>query len=308
MTNYDVVIVGAGLAGLAAASKLSNHRVLLIEQASTIGGRVHTQMQFGVRYDLGGVLAPNPSYLPEDLQKIKRKTLSKKMGVLVDGKVVWGVSVVDCLNNANLSGEEKKGIRTFFQQLDVNFSQLSSKAGAIIDAFFQFIHPTSIEKYVGERKKDALLKMNFDFWEAGNQQLSNYLNSHSSVEIWTNTKVVKIADQGATVAVTYSKDGKSQQVSAKKVIITTPAPIADKILSTQNSATQQFFGALNYAAGACLVVAIDTKKLVEFSLVVGVDTLFSSVLQQRKREILLRLLFTLPMRNCPISVQNRQGI
>ena len=44
MANYDVVIIGAGAAGLAAASKLvrAGHRVALIEARDRIGGRVYT--------------------------------------------------------------------------------------------------------------------------------------------------------------------------------------------------------------------------------------------------------------------------
>ncbi len=55
-SNPDVVVIGAGAAGLAAARSLleSGRTVTLIEAASRIGGRAHTDQRiFGVPYDLG---------------------------------------------------------------------------------------------------------------------------------------------------------------------------------------------------------------------------------------------------------------
>jgi len=55
MTKYDVVVVGAGLAGLTAAAVLAQARkkVLLLEQASHAGGRARTQYEHGFHLNLG---------------------------------------------------------------------------------------------------------------------------------------------------------------------------------------------------------------------------------------------------------------
>lgn len=52
---YDVIIVGAGVSGLAAAKKLSerNMRVLVIEARDRIGGRIYTDRSLGFPIDLG---------------------------------------------------------------------------------------------------------------------------------------------------------------------------------------------------------------------------------------------------------------
>lgn len=55
-TNPDVVIIGAGAAGLGAARKLmkEGHSVLIVEAASRVGGRAWTQSEsFGVPVDMG---------------------------------------------------------------------------------------------------------------------------------------------------------------------------------------------------------------------------------------------------------------
>ncbi|MGC8510517.1 MAG: FAD-dependent oxidoreductase [Acidimicrobiales bacterium] len=61
--RYDVVIVGAGLAGLRAAQVLDDHGldVLLVERAARIGGRVHSFEVDGFVVDEGFQLV-NPSY------------------------------------------------------------------------------------------------------------------------------------------------------------------------------------------------------------------------------------------------------
>ena len=52
---YDAIIVGAGLAGLACASRLqqSNKDVLIVEQSHRVGGRVCTDVVDGFRLDNG---------------------------------------------------------------------------------------------------------------------------------------------------------------------------------------------------------------------------------------------------------------
>ena len=53
---YDTLIIGAGVAGLAAADKLadSGHDVIVLEARDRVGGRVHTDAKtFGVPVDLG---------------------------------------------------------------------------------------------------------------------------------------------------------------------------------------------------------------------------------------------------------------
>ena len=65
MENYDLVIIGAGPAGLTAAYELTNHnkKVLIVEKKPNVGGLAETKVFGKYRYDIG---------LAGFLQKIKK--------------------------------------------------------------------------------------------------------------------------------------------------------------------------------------------------------------------------------------------
>ena len=52
---YDVIIIGAGVSGLAAAKKLidENREVLVLEARNRLGGRICTDRSLGFPLDLG---------------------------------------------------------------------------------------------------------------------------------------------------------------------------------------------------------------------------------------------------------------
>lgn len=66
-TNPDVVVIGAGAAGIAAARRLiaDGKSVIVIEAADRFGGRAYTESTtFGVPYDQGAAWLQGPSGLP----------------------------------------------------------------------------------------------------------------------------------------------------------------------------------------------------------------------------------------------------
>ena len=72
---YDVVVVGAGLAGLAAARQLCVHglNVLVLEAGDDVGGRVRTDRIDGFTFDRGFQLY-NPAY-PEAARVLDHQAL-----------------------------------------------------------------------------------------------------------------------------------------------------------------------------------------------------------------------------------------
>lgn len=77
-SHHDVVVVGAGLAGLAAATHLARHGVdvTVLEAADHVGGRVRTDLIDGLRLDHGFQLY-NPAY-PEAARVLDHAALDLK--------------------------------------------------------------------------------------------------------------------------------------------------------------------------------------------------------------------------------------
>jgi glycine/D-amino acid oxidase-like deaminating enzyme len=75
MSQLDVVVIGAGLAGLAAARRVAatGRSVLILERADALGGRVRTDVIDGVRMDRGFQLY-NPAY-PEGRRVLEHDAL-----------------------------------------------------------------------------------------------------------------------------------------------------------------------------------------------------------------------------------------
>ncbi len=63
MTTYDVIVIGAGVAGLAAARAVqdSGHSVIVLEASDRLGGRITTEEVDGFLVDRGFQIL-NPAY------------------------------------------------------------------------------------------------------------------------------------------------------------------------------------------------------------------------------------------------------
>jgi len=59
--DHDVIVIGAGLAGLVAARRLTGVDVAVLEASDAVGGRVRTDQVDGFRVDRGFQLL-NPAY------------------------------------------------------------------------------------------------------------------------------------------------------------------------------------------------------------------------------------------------------
>lgn len=56
-SHYDVIVIGAGFAGLTSARELSRHhnlKVLIVEGRDRIGGRTWTSKALGEEFEMGG--------------------------------------------------------------------------------------------------------------------------------------------------------------------------------------------------------------------------------------------------------------
>jgi oxygen-dependent protoporphyrinogen oxidase len=92
--DYDVAVVGGGIAGLSAAWQLRDRDVLLLEAAPTVGGRIRSEPRGSYWLNLGPHVLPPPATnlgrLVEELGLETVQIPGTATAAFVNGKLVAG--------------------------------------------------------------------------------------------------------------------------------------------------------------------------------------------------------------------------
>lgn len=223
--NYDIIIVGAGMAGLACAQKCSesNQDFLLIEKSDRIGGRVGSLKNNGFVFDIGFQVY-NTAY--EVTNKLLRNKLDDFLPFLPGAKIISGKNstiISDPMRNFSKvfhtifssagSFKDKIKILTLKYQLSnysidfdentdmstVDFLKQYGFSDKIINNFFYpFFSGIFLEdkldtsskffKYVFSNFNKGLAVIPKD----GMQEIPDKIFSNARPEFLPNTKVIKI--------------------------------------------------------------------------------------------------------------------
>lgn len=277
----EVIVVGAGLAGLYAAYALRDKDIIVLELKTNAGGRVLTREKMGVSYEIGAVFAIEPTSLPPSIAPPPLIEEYGMIGVCSKGRTWFGKSVVDCLEKIDFRNLEIEEITAFVNGGAYDIFDLSPPSYELLNAFFQLIHPGEIGEYIPQRRLDAFQVFQMGHYETGNGALIAGLIEGISSRLRCGVQVLSIDDQGRNVVVIVNEGGQIRHLSAKAVICSIPAHEASRVIARAESPCRLFLDGIRYGTGSLCVLAIPENLIPEFSYIATPDLATSTVVRQK---------------------------
>lgn len=261
--RFDVVVVGGGVAGLTTARSLTPRRVLLLEASDRLGGRVLTLERPWGAIDLGACFAFRPELMPPgSTAPTERCDERGPIGALVRGELVFDVSSRGLL--AKVEPTERAGVET---------------------ALFHQIHPGARESYSAERRADALVDWFPDHWRTGNGALVRGWAEGLDAEVRLGARVTELQEDGPEVTVRFEHAGKTSSLTARAVVVTTPADAARSLVTPRDGTCRELLEATRY--GRYTVVAFELEGATfepDFRFIVTPGLTPTLVMQQASRD------------------------
>jgi monoamine oxidase len=233
MFEADVIVIGAGVAGLAAAAELDQAgvRVLVLEAADHIGGRVHTVFADSVPIELGAEFVHGkPAVLTQmieqnalQLEELDGDDLRSEGGKLASGGDFFS-RVMKLLDSLRTEGAD----RAFTEFLEANKDRFDEQTRASAVEYVSGFHAARIDRI----SEHALAKSTKAGEKEGSESVYRLLQGYSQIteilrrrlsqgtEVHLNSSVTSIQWSRGHVEVFAS----SARHTAKAVVITIPLP------------------------------------------------------------------------------------
>jgi monoamine oxidase len=263
MDSYDVVIVGAGFAGLTAARELSlrGRSVAVLEARDRIGGRTWTDERLGRRLEMGGTwvhwLQPHTwSEITRYGQEVEPSPRSETVFWISDGAVhrgspdefdaliergmdrlaedsrAWFERPYEPLRRADLDRIDHLSVTDYFAGLDLTSAEREVNTGVWAE---HFNGPAEVSGLSQAMRWCAAASGNWRLLHeatsgyrltAGTASLAAAMAEDGTADIHLSTVVTTIA-QGSDGAAVTTADG--TRFAAKRVICTLPLNVLDTI-------------------------------------------------------------------------------
>jgi protoporphyrinogen oxidase len=282
--RWDVVVVGAGLAGLAAARELGDAAVCVLERAAQPGGRVRTRRRAGIDYELGAVLAYPDALAPG---APPARLDPAPMAIHLGGRLGTGHGAAACL--AALGIPDAPQTCAAWASGDAHVSRDVSR---VLDACFHVIHPAAASVSLPERRVDALREFPVARREGGNATLVAHLAGGLDPAVVTGADVTAIDDGRDGVRIGVRAAGGAVELRARAAICAVPAPDARRLLRAVDGPARVLVDAVAFAPGSVVVVAVDDAPRAAWSYLVTPDRASSAVIQHHVPERGARVLHT----------------
>ncbi len=298
MQSVDTIIVGGGLAGLAAAAYLSKagRSVMLFEQSQHLGGRAMTQTQGGFRFNLGPHALYKGGAAAEVLQELG---VPFQGGTPVtNGYAIYqGKRYTFPYNPATLLRTGFLGVRAKFEMVGflAKLPKIDPKTalGLAVDEWVpqQLQHPEAqqllkafirLSTYAADSRSmsaaAALAQLQVGlsgvwYLDGGWQTLVDGIRSVATsgqLEILAQAKVTKIEPKQSGLQAVQLADGR-QFFAANVIIAASPKVTSDLLADQPQTPVDQWMQAAQPIYAACLDVALSAFPYPKKTFALGID-------------------------------------
>lgn len=267
---FDVIVVGAGLAGLTAAHGLRDLDLLVLEKEDRLGGRVLTRHRGRLHYEMGATLAYSPSLLPDGEAAAVPPVRSAPIGLYHEGRMVFADSPEGCLLRAFDGRPEILESLAGFRDGGLRLADLDPTCRGALSAFFRSIHPGPMEDYAPDRQRqDPFQPWASGHHPEGNEGLVRAYASRlpSGVVTGAGVEEVEVLDDGARVA--YLRGGAREEARARALVVATPAEVTRELIPTADADCAAYLESVRYAPFTVAALGVDAGALDDFLYVVS---------------------------------------
>jgi protoporphyrinogen oxidase len=271
MDAFEVIVVGAGLAGLAAADELGRRRVLVLEAGARAGGKVETIRRDGGVHERGALFAFNPAWVPFPVAADDLEREDLPIGLSLDGRLIRGDTVAACLGAVGADIPESLSVGYYLGSPSPQSPLIGSALSRALNAFFRVIHPGDLAEYVPARRRDALLRHDASHFRHGNGALVEAFLDRLGAEVRTECRVTRLSVEPGGVTVGWRGAYGDEQARADRVVLATPAREALDLLGERDGPATTFLRRVRYGPGIAVILGLDDTELEPFSYVVSAD-------------------------------------
>jgi hypothetical protein len=262
----QIVIIGAGAAGLAAAREVRVGSGLLIEASRTVGGRISTASPSLGGYERGAFSAFPAGWVSrDDSQPLADE---RPIGLLEGGTLVLGVDPIACIERSGLCRGRMDDLRRWARDGAVPVS-LPRSVASILSAFHHVIHPGPFSRYVPERRYDALHRFVWRFRRKGNLAMARALRRESRIPLRFGARVVRVDNRSDPVIVSFQTGDRLQEIRCHTAIVAVPGDQVINLVTSLTAPARRFLRRLRYGGFTAVTMLVNAPP--PFSYAVSVD-------------------------------------
>lgn len=286
-TDYDVIIVGGGLAGLSAAKQLQdNYKVLIIERDSILGGRVRTENYLGkYYYDLGASFALHPTFRNQiridDGEIIQTKD---SIALFINNTLYKGMTPLEVIQKYETVNKMVKKVNFYNRNLyKIDIDTIDKVYHNIFNNLIKSVFPGSLNDYNKNILKFIFERYHSSYYLKGNYNVVDYFTKNKRFDVKLNSTVIDVYQSGNKINIKYvDTNHKQKNITGKECIVTTPAHISKSIIQNINRECLEFLDNIKYAGYYSIAIGVQQDNVnPDLAYVIPINKGFSSILKHK---------------------------